>query len=105
MSPAVDLDASADGTTVTLAPGHPLIVRLPEISTTGYRWTVDQSGGLQLEADDFLPGGTGVGGGGTRRLQWRTSMPGTHVLVLVQRRVWETQGEPHARFQLTVIVA
>jgi inhibitor of cysteine peptidase len=86
-----------------LAPGETLIIRLQENPTTGYRWTVESNAGMRLDDDSFSRTGTGVGGGGSRRLQWTAQAPGTHSITLLLRRPWEAADTAIGRFSLTVV--
>jgi predicted secreted protein len=99
---ALEVDASANGGSVRLAPGQPLLIRLDENPTTGYRWTVESSLGLQIDANVFIPGAPGVGATGERRLTLHATSAGTYRLVLAQRRQWEPPENVSARFELTV---
>jgi inhibitor of cysteine peptidase len=102
MTAALEVDASANGGSVVLAPGQALMIRLDENPTTGYRWALEASEGLQLDANVFIPGAAGVGAAGERRLTLQATAPGTHQLVIVQRREWEPPANAFARFELTV---
>ena len=105
MTTDLALDVAADGQTVTLAVGQGLRLRLAENPTTGYRWSVSSSGDLVLESDLFAPGGSAIGGGGTREFRWRAGAAGRHPLALVQCRAWEPIDKAIGRFALTVVVA
>jgi len=102
---AVQIDHSADGSTVNLLPGRSLIIRLPENPTTGYRWAVESGGGMTLVSDDFSPTMAGVGAGGTRTLQWSSSAPGNHRITLALRRPWEAAEAAIQRFAVNINVS
>lgn len=95
-------DQSASGNTVILARGQALLIELPENPTTGYRWVMQPSSGLQLDEDTFAPGGSNIGAGGLRRLRLSVTAPGTHQLILLQCREWEPASKCIARFDLMV---
>jgi inhibitor of cysteine peptidase len=93
-----------DGTTIELEPGDSFDVRLDEIPTSGYRWTVHQTEGNELteEGSDFTQAsGTGVGGGGTRTLTFDARRPGTAALKFELRREWEPD-QAEDQFEITV---
>lgn len=96
-------DQSASGSTVILAGGQALLIELPENPTTGYRWVMQPSSGLQLDEDTFTPGGPNIGAGGVRRLRLRATAAGKHRVILLQCREWEPASKSIARFDLTVL--
>lgn len=84
--------------------GDELIVSLPEIPTTGYRWQLDSSEQfLILDKDDFvLPVGAGIGAGGTRVLTFHAIATGQGRLQLALRREWEKDQPSTQNFWLSV---
>ena len=97
------LDLTASGQTVALAAGQTLELRLAENPTTGYRWSVHASGGLQALGDAHVPGGPLPGAAGERRLRWCSPGEATHELLLLHQREWEPADRAIGRFALTVI--
>ncbi len=101
-----------------------IYVVLPEIPSSGYRWSVegdeviDRRDGalpvhgredrpLALLADGFeLAGGTGpqprIGGGGSRRLLFRVLRPGRTQLRLANRRPWLPSAPPAAAWEVEI---
>ena len=59
------LTESDRGRTVELAAGSLVTLRLRENPTTGYRWSMQSTGGLELVGDRYEPGGA-VGAAGVR---------------------------------------
>lgn len=102
MTSAIEVDAAAHGSAVSLARGQPLVVCLVENPSTGYRWSLEAGAGLQLDADVFTPAGAGIGAAGQRRLTLRAAAPGTFRLVLLHRREWEPPAMALASFVLSV---
>ena len=92
------------GSTVRVAPGDAVLVRLPESPTTGYRWQFDVAGALAVSGDTFASGSAAPGAGGERTLRLVASAPGSHSLTAVLRRPWETGVAPQATFTVTVEV-
>jgi predicted secreted protein len=105
MTADLELDFAADGQAVTLAVGQGLRLQLEESPTTGYQWSVLNSGALTLESNVFMPAGAAIGGGGTRVLRWRACVAGSNEVMLVNRRAWEPIDKAIGRFAMTVVVA
>lgn len=83
--------------------GEAIVVTLPENPTTGYRWAADvDTAQLQLADDQFEGSTTPRGAGGTRRLTFTASGPGTVHLRLVKKRSWEKEGVEHFEVDLEV---
>jgi len=104
----VRVDATADGTTVELAPGAELVVALEGNPTTGFDWTVAGTLPPQLTAkSDTIESSAApgvVGAGGTRVFAYAAAATGTGVLNLEYLRSWETTVPPEKTFKLTVVV-
>lgn len=89
---------------------------LPEAPTTGYIWTVENSGIADLrDADEDMPIGAPAylawiddtfepevpdffGSSGIRHLVFRVARSGTHHLTLTHRRPWEVEEQPVESF-------
>jgi predicted secreted protein len=102
-----EIEVLEPGSTVSARSGDELVVRLPEIATTGYQWTVDQiTGPLRIVSSELVPtvppDGVPPGSGGERFIRVATTGPGTGAVRLELRRVWET--EPTDRFEFRVQV-
>jgi len=100
----VTLSDQDSGRSVDIAKGGTLSVRLQENPTTGYRWAIESSGGLQLAGDEFQPGGGAVGAAGSRVFHFRASTSGTNNLRLRLWRDWEGDSSVINRFSATVNV-
>jgi predicted secreted protein len=104
----VRVDATADGTTVQLAPGAELVVALEGNPTTGFDWRVAGTLPPQLTAkSDTLESSAApgvVGAGGTRVFTYTVAATGTGVLDMEYLRSWETTVPPEKTFKLTVVV-
>lgn len=99
----LEVDDHANGSTLTLAPGQDLIIRLPENPTTGYRWVVESCGAMRLDADDFIVTSTRIGGGGTRQLRWSVRAPGRSEISLTLKRAWQSGNVPLGGFKLHIV--
>jgi inhibitor of cysteine peptidase len=79
---------SSDGSAVTVARGDTLEVSLPQNASTGYRWELVPSEGLQI-VDDRLdpPSSAHAGAGGQRVFVLLVEEPG--VVQAWLRRAWE----------------
>jgi inhibitor of cysteine peptidase len=107
----VRLDEKADGTTVVLAQGQPLVIILASNPTTGYSWAVSAVDSTILRvsgASEFSPSSPQepqrVGAGGTETFRFSPNQPGTTVLHLIYRRPWEEGTEPAKQFRMVVTV-
>ena len=98
------LSEQDNGRTIELSAGDIVTVRLKENPTTGYRWTVENAGGLELVDDRFEGGGGAIGAAGVRVLQFRSSSTGSHDLRLKNRQEWEGDSSIVERFNLTIAV-
>ena len=91
------------GRTIQVSRGELIILRLAENPTTGYRWTVESSQGLEL-IDDQNFFGEGLGAGGARVLQFRSRRNGECELRLKHWREWEGETSVIGRFQVHLVV-
>src|SRR5262249_11420563 len=94
------------GSTVSARAGDTLVIQLPEIPTSGFRWVPAVSDGqiLDLQKDDFvLDPNSGVGGGGLRVFRFLVKGRGSTSLQFSLARAWETRA-PSAVFEILVKV-
>jgi predicted secreted protein len=96
----VVVDEQQSGTGVDVPAGQLLAIRLKENAGTGFRWTVEDAGGL-TPADHVDRGGA-PGAAGFREFRFRAGAPGGHRLVLRQWRDWEGESSIIGRFVLDV---
>jgi inhibitor of cysteine peptidase len=98
------VEVRASGSTVQVAVGDEIVVRVPEIPTTGYTWTMsDVDEKLQVMADSYVSGG-GVGAGadagghpapgaaGHRMVRLLALSPGAAEVRLSLKRPWESSA-------------
>ena len=84
--------------------GDHIVVRLNENPTTGHRWQVESTGGLQL-LDDSLTGSSGApGAGGERAFRFAAVTPGAASIKANLRRAWESGIPAQGQFEVTVDV-
>jgi inhibitor of cysteine peptidase len=95
---AMVVDEQQAGGRIDVPPGEMVTVRLKENATTGYRWTVEQVDGLQLESDH------NTGGAGMREMNFRAEAAGDHALCLKLWRDWDGRWSEINRYQLKVHV-
>jgi len=84
-----------------------LTICLNENPTTGFKWQMQSQaeGILNLVADDFtIPDTSKVGGGGTRRFQFRPVAVGRGTISLRYRRPWEATDTFSKEFVVEVLV-
>ncbi|MFN6134225.1 MAG: protease inhibitor I42 family protein [Synechococcaceae cyanobacterium] len=100
-------DSANNGSRVDIQVGEDFSVVLEESPGTGYRWILegDLSQPIELVGSDFTVAGTGIGGGGERRLRFRASHPGAFSITLRQAREWEPAGSAINTFILTGVVS
>jgi inhibitor of cysteine peptidase len=111
------IEVNQSGSTVQASVGDEILVRVPEMPTTGYAWTVTtvdpalrlvesayvpHDGGVAAGGPgDLIPGGPGdpmPGGGGERVIRLRAAAAGQAMAELALKRPWETA--PAERFTL-----
>ncbi len=104
----VTLTEAASGSTVQIAVGATLSLRLAENPSTGYRWQLTLGSGLVSVADDYTPGlpaAAGVvGSGGERLFKIQATQAGDTALSARLRRGWDAASEPVRRFDLRLQV-
>ncbi|MCU0504531.1 MAG: protease inhibitor I42 family protein [Chloroflexi bacterium] len=108
------LDASANGTTVTVAPGTAIVIALDANPTTGYSWIVTSVPDPASVALDSPPegayvatpvGSAVVGSGGVQTWDLRATGAGTTSIQLDYARPWESGTPPVETFSVTFVVA
>ena len=95
------------GTSVEVAPGDVIVIRLPENPTTGYQWTVEKvdADTLALQRTEFSPAPeAGVGSGGGKTLTFKAQKPGTAHIQLKLWRAWAGDASIRDRFHVTIQV-
>jgi len=103
--PELRLTQSSNGSTVSVRTGDAIRVELPEIPTTGYRWTLALHDDiLRPTGDDFqISSSQGIGGGGIRIFHFTARHPGDTNLRLTLVRPWQ-QNSPSETFSIQVHV-
>lgn len=100
-----DIEVVTSGTTVNASPSDRIVIRLEENATTGYQWSVVETGHvLEVESSELsLPGSPAPGTAGQRVVRLRPRGPGRARVCLQLKRGWEP--EPIDRFGLDVGVS
>ena len=85
--------------------GEPVVLRLEENPTTGYRWRLKNfpEGKLRVISDKFTLAGDAYGAGGVRELVFEPLQAGHHVVVL--RNFFANKSvdsDPEARLEIDV---
>jgi inhibitor of cysteine peptidase len=106
---AIEVTAVDDGKTVAARPGDEIVVVLAENATTGYRWHLDQAGGVvrllsdgyreTAPADDEEPV---FGRGGLREFRFAVDGPGTETVSLKHWQEWEGDSSVTRRVSFTI---
>lgn len=97
------LSEQDSGRSINVNLGSLLSIRLKENPTTGYRWTVETSSGLEQVGDHFEGGGA-IGGAGVRLLQFRAIRAGSSELRMKNWQEWEGEASVISRFVVEVII-
>lgn len=92
------------GRTVEVEAQSVVTVRLDENPSTGYRWNVETTEGLEIVGDSFERAGDAMGTGGVRVLQFRILEKGSHRLSIRKWRDWEGENSIIDRFYITIVV-
>jgi len=105
----VTVSADQSGTSVALASGQDLVVRLPSNPTTGYRWIYVEPKDAVLRVDgpssyEAQSAGGAAGAGGTEIWKLAPLKPGQQQLRFEYRRPWEQHVEPSRVATYTVTV-
>ena len=106
----ITVSASQSGTSVALATGQDLVVRLPSNPTTGFRWIYVEPKEAVLRVDGpstfeaAQSSGGAVGAGGTEVWKLAPLKPGQQQLRFEYRRPWEQGVAPAqiATYSVTV---
>lgn len=99
------LKKSDEGSTVAVAKGDHIMVRLPEIATAGFQWTVDaiDETALRLIKSEPVPSNEGIGAANEKILVFEVLKPGVTVRLLLKH--WqEWEGETSVTDRFAVIV-
>jgi inhibitor of cysteine peptidase len=105
----VTVSADQSGTSVALASGQDLVVRLPSNPTTGYRWIYVEPKDAVLRVDgpssyEAQSAGGAAGAGGTEIWKLAPLKPGQQQLRFEYRRPWEQDVAPSRVATYTVTV-
>jgi len=98
----ITLDERDSGRRIEASVGDVISVRLHENPTTGYRWAVETSAGLELTENSFQNSGV-AGAAGFRLVQLRIIGRGTAELRLKHWREWQGDTSAIDRFVVTIV--
>lgn len=104
----MSIDESYNNKEYTVAAGKSFTITLPSNPSTGYSWTLADSGDktlLQLVSEDFQPGTDSrlVGQAGTSSWKFTALQSGTTQIKLVYSRLWESV-QPAKTFEVKIII-
>lgn len=94
--------------TVMVEQGSIITVKLPENPTTGYRWNLTTTPGLQVTGDTYVSSDTTekrMGAGGTRIGEIKAAVPGEQKITAVSLRSWVPVTGNERGFLLAVMVS
>jgi len=92
------VDESAAGSSVDVAAGDVLAIRLKENATTGYRWTLETGDGVTME-ERIRPGAT-PGAAGMHEFRLRAANAGKRQLRWRHWRDWQGDDSIIGRFEI-----
>lgn len=101
----VELDRSADGSSISPRVGDRILIRLPESPAGGYRWSAESIPDpvLALSASEFTAGpASRPGGGGMRAFAFDVRQAGTGELRLRLSRAWESESPAASEFSIQI---
>jgi inhibitor of cysteine peptidase len=103
----ITLTQADKGKSITVHTGDEISINLTENPTTGYRWTIDQTGPTVLASQNptfsSAPSGA-IGSGGIRTFTFIAKQPGTVRLQLRLWRRWQGDSSIIDRYDITVQV-
>src|SRR5688572_2556207 len=103
-----EIEVTQSGSTVSLSVGDDIVVRVPEMPSTGYAWTIiTVDPALRLVESSFVPpAGNGSqpapGSGGMRVIRMRAAAAGEAGAELMLKRPWESTPVETFTFRVTV---
>ena len=103
-STGLTLTVDSDGDVHDVEGGQDVHVVLPEIPTSGFRWSLSVDGPVEVVDDSYEAEGSGIGGGGSRHFVLRTREPGRAGLRAVLCQEWNA-SEPAQRWAASLDVA
>ena len=84
-------EQTANGRTFDVGRDETIALHLNENPTTGYRWNITADPALEVQSNEFVAGGPGIGAGGRRVVVFRATAAGE---LRVRARLWrEWLGE------------
>lgn len=106
----LEIDASADGSRIVLAPGQSLKVTLDTNAASGYRWMLERGAASVLQPvgqplyTSNSPSAPLVGDGGTMQFDFRAGATGRDTLELAYRRIAQADAPPARSVHVEVVV-
>lgn len=96
------------GDTIDISPETEVEIRLEENRTTGYQWTIENSGEKVISIVDeehIVPEKPRIGQGGIYVLRFRVNQTGEDKLSLKYWQSWEGESSVERRFNINVIAS
>jgi inhibitor of cysteine peptidase len=103
----MDVEVRENAADVTVATGDQLVIRVPETTSAGYQWSVEElTGPLELVSSDLTTSGEPAPGAAAERvMKVRATGRGEGRVVLELRRPWERAAPAEEQFRVDVTVA
>ena len=100
---ALEISSSQNGQVVSIKVGETVELRLPENSSTGYRWTVDTIDEARAIVEETgFRGRAAPGSGGDAYWRLRATGPGAAAIALKRWRPFEGDRSIVERFAITL---
>lgn len=98
------IDESYNGKSIQLSKRSVLTLRLAGNPTTGYGWSIDSAGLVELVGEpDYKPSSDMIGAGGTYTFRFRLIDKGESKLTMSYGRKWDVTAEPAKKFEITIV--
>lgn len=104
---SIEVDGSNNGSSIEMAVGETLIIKLEGNPTTGYQWEMlPNDGGLvELQGEpEYKSDSNLVGSGGLYRFTLKAIKPGTTAVELKYYRSFEPEVAPIQTYQINIVL-
>lgn len=93
-----------NGKSMSVKSGDVITLSLQENPSTGFRWTLEKSGGLQIMRDSYTPSSTGlIGAAGVRTWMFMVTGSGRQTITATYKQSWMPTTGSETRFTLELI--
>ena len=96
-----------NGKSFDLLKGDTLVIEIPEIPTTGYKWEIEEIDNKVIEFSESIFSislDSGIGGGGLRKYYFKILSSGMTKIQLSLRRKWESDNSAVDKFEINICI-